>query len=1103
VDTERPSFPHIVIIGASTGGVEAVSRLLETLPDSFPVPIIVAQHLDPHWPSKLVTILSKHTSMPVRSLEDHANLEPATVFVVPADRMVDFADAEIRVTKDGTYHSSHRPLPSIDRLLTTAAESYGERLVAIILTGTGSDGTSGAHQVKAHDGTVIIQDPRTAHAPSMPRSLAPTSVDFVRDLDDIGPLLNTLVTDPESLSSRVLTDDDSLEAFLKQVQTRCNIDFSQYKTPTILRRLNRRLIATNTRSLEEYSNYLRRNPDEYNELVSSFLIKVTEFFRDPELFDYIRDQLLPDMIEDGKKRGNQLRFWSAGCATGEEAYSLAILLAETLGDQLNKFTVRIFATDIDGSAISYARRGVYPRTALKEVPQELIERYFTGIDNEYEINKQIRSMVVFGLHDLAQRSPFPSIDLILCRNVLIYFANDLQRRALQLFAFSLRDDGTLILGKSETVSPLNEYFEVEDQRLRVFQRHGGPVPIPVGPVDSSMFSIHRAEPHAPSAWDQYSSVELARASREAHRARVSTEKTENLLFHLPVGIVAVDQNYDIRMINDIARRFLGIHGTAVGEDLLHLVRTLSLEPLRDGIDRAFRSRTPVSVSGDWSVEMMDGERLVIDITCYRHEVDSDGGSTANVVVVLTDVTRIVGERQHVADERDRQQDENEQLRGRLGQLLETNERLLDANQELASANEELRSTNEQLMVSNEEAQAAAEEIETLNEELQTTNEELETLNEELQATVEELNATNEDMQARTDELQDERRTSEAERARLEAILVSMSDAVMLVDPQGAILLQNEACRTTFGADLSKLRPETDSGEPISRALHPQPRASRGEPFTMQFAVSSEDGSRRWYEASGQPIRDGLPGVGTVVVIRDITDRSLRLLQEEFMSVASHELRTPMTALRGYLEMLQQHISSGDERSQRYVSIALAMVERLIRLISDLLDVGRLQSGKFELALESTDLNTLTYQTVELAQSVIPNHKIEAELPGEPVATTADPMRVQQVLLNLLTNAAAYSPDSDRIQLRLRTEDEHAVIEVQDFGIGVPEEARSQIFSRFFQGEHNDRQIQRGLGLGLYISREIVRAHGGDIRVDSTPGEGSTFIVELPLRSEEG
>ncbi len=468
-------FYDVVVIGSSAGGVEALATLVATLPADFPAPIVLAQHLDPQHPSHLPEILGRRSTLPVWSIEDAGvqPLLPGNVYVVPADRDVEVIDHALHVQVDGT----RRPKPSINLLFSSAAQAYGERLIAVILTGTGSDGALGARAVKLAGGVVLIENPATATFSSMPASLAPSTVDFVADLPQIGPLLADLVTG--TYTPGVPDDAVSLHTFLEQVRQRSGIDFSTYKPPTILRRLHRRLVATGMPQLGDYLRYIDDHPEEYARLIADFLIKVTEFFRDPELFALLRGQVLPELVAQARTQGNALRIWSAGCATGEEAYSLAILVAEALGRELEHFSVRIFATDLDPEAVAFARRGIYPSTALARVPAELRARYFTTSEGAYEVAPQIRELVIFGQHDLGQRAPFPHIDLVLCRNVLIYFTTELQKRALQLFAFALRDDGYLALGSSETTSPLAEYFVPAHAQLKLYRRQGMRVLIPM------------------------------------------------------------------------------------------------------------------------------------------------------------------------------------------------------------------------------------------------------------------------------------------------------------------------------------------------------------------------------------------------------------------------------------------------------------------------------------------------------------------------------------------------------------------------------------------------------------------------------------------------
>jgi two-component system CheB/CheR fusion protein len=396
------SLFQLVVVGSSAGGIEALSTLVATLPADFTAPVVIAQHLDPARPSHLAQILARRAHLPVITVQDHELLAPGTIYVVPSNSHVAITDHDLALLPD----AAGRPKPSVDLLLSSAAPVFGEQLIAVILTGTGSDGTAGALAVKQAGGTVIIQDPDTAAYPGMPQSLAPETVDVVAELPQIGPLLHRLLAG-EALPPYA-NGEPELHALLEQLHAQSGLDFRLYKRATILRRLQRRIVTTNSGDLAGYQAYLAANPDEQQRLISSFLIKVTQFMRDPEVFDYLRAELLPALHAALPAQNAQLRLWSAGCATGEEAYSLAILLCEELGGDLERVGVKIFATDVDADAITFARHGVYPAAALATLPPDLVARYFVRSSDSYTVTKRVRGLVVFGEHDLSRARPSPT-----------------------------------------------------------------------------------------------------------------------------------------------------------------------------------------------------------------------------------------------------------------------------------------------------------------------------------------------------------------------------------------------------------------------------------------------------------------------------------------------------------------------------------------------------------------------------------------------------------------------------------------------------------------------------------------------------------------------
>jgi two-component system CheB/CheR fusion protein len=1212
-EVDREPFARLVVVGSSAGGVDALLTFVATLPRDFPAPIVVAQHLDPRRQSHLGEILSSRSVLPVRTVSGDVPLESGIVYVIAADRDVEITDHGLTVTAQTGAAPS--PRPSVDRLLATAARAFSDELVAIILTGTGSDGATGAQAVKAHGGTVIVQNPDTATYPGMPLAVPSSSVDIVADLEAIGPLLGDLISGTYTIPAS--SKDGDLRAFLDRVRERTGLDFSAYKRATIVRRLQRRMAAAGAATLPDYRRYMERHPEELQRLVASFLIKVTEFFRDPDLFTYLRDHVLPGLIGEARERG-ELRIWSAGCATGEEAYSLAMLVSDLLAEDAEELPVRIFATDIATDAVEFARRGIYTLAALQGLPPELIARHFTPVDGAFEVRKQVRSLVVFGEHDLANRAPFPRIDLVFCRNVLIYFTPELQRRALQLFAFSLRQGGYLALGKAETVSPLPDFFSLEQSRLKIFRRAGAPAPIPAGRV-LSIGPLPRPGRRLNAAPAERTGS-AAPAAQSALREASASHQMARLLDQLSTGTLTVDRDYHIRTINLSGRHLLGIHTTAIGEDLIHRMDPSLAGPLREVIDAALRGEPSTAIYHVPDRVMDDDGR---DLLIAVRSLPEENLPAREALLEIVEITSLARQLREEVASRERLEVLTDRQISRTDRAAAQLRELQSANEALAIETGRLRSTNEELLVANEEAQAAAEEIETLNEELQATNEELETLNEELQATVEELTTTNDELQARTIESQNLAAAREADRQRLEEILqgapigmsvmdgpdhiyrlsnlaaleqlgraedevlghaaaevqpelasqgfisvldrvftsaqpfagrdvlirhdrirdgtledyyydvvyqplvnaageveailaqsidvtdrlrarhqfeatlTAMGDAVMVVAPSGDLKLTNAAFEWFFGPSRTFV-PEDELGHPLPEVDWPQHRAANGESFTMLFTLRESEGTRRWYEGSGQPLLINGVQQGGVVVIRDVTDRSLRHLQEQFLAVAGHELRTPLTALSLSIDLAARQVTrTGDQRLGQHIARAAQQTRRLTELAHEIVDVVRLTTATLSLKRTPLDLSELTRGVVDTIQVIAGEQPVTLQGDDAPLVISGDARRIEQVLLNLLVNAITFSGGSGPIEISLRQADDFAEIQVRDYGPGIPAHVLPHVFERFYRVDE-ERSAREGLGLGLFIAREIVNAHEGRIAVESKIGNGATFTVTLPL-----
>jgi PAS domain S-box-containing protein len=1155
-------------------------------------------------------------------------------------------------------------------LLSSAAQIYGERLFAVILTGSGSDGAAGSIEVKKAGGTVIIQNPETARYPSMPLALPPTAVDHVVDLEHLGSLLYDLAKGVELPKPQDKTED-AMRDVLMMVNRRFNIDFRSYKPSTILRRIARRMAVTHNANLRDYRKYLDEHPEEAAELVMSFLIKVTEFFRDAQAFAFLKKNILPQIIEKARQEDKTLRIWSAGCATGEEPYSLAILIADLLGAELSRWNIKIFATDLDEGAINFARRGLYPPNVLENMPDDYRDRFFERIDHGYRISKSLRQLVIFGHQDLSRGVPFPRINLVVCRNLLIYFNADLQQQVLDLFAFSLHQNkGYLFLGKAETVRPSQAYYEQIDKPLKVFRCLRGPQP---DKNEQGVYTI-------PRSWQGQYGYEGSTKTHRKHQIKmtekelpaqgnrsemeidlVELRRFNELIFRfLPTGIVIIDRHYRILTANGNARRLLSFRDLAHDQDFLHTMRSLPYSEVRTAIDNVFREHSVLTLS-DLAVDSTkSGDERYLSLRIAPMQTETGPADLA--IITIEDVTEEVRTRRRL----DVIQDEQKQL---VGALSEANTRLSELNKELQDANEELQAANEEMMLAQEELQATNEEFEATNEELQATNEELETNNEELQATNEELETTNEELSERSNQLIEMSKSLADERVRLtemvelapffilvlrgESLIIEafnarstgllggrevighsiaeifrepeMADLVNLIseayktdqprttqrirtqlpdedgklvenyfvyiivpthDSKGAVnglviyaedvsalrarevverrehlkIMVENADLTALGlydAETTELlqastrylnKIEQGHGYPRDQILgrkwrdltfgNPD-RAAELFKSVIETGVASQpseirvrmgrDGPETIWNQSLTPIRfedNGEKAKVTFILFSaiEVTQQvqareqleQLDFLKDQFFSLASHELRTPLVPLMGYSEALIRLVSQptdpGKEagRDQQIVQMAnkfQGQLKHLVRLTDDLLDISRLQSGKFSLQEQLVDLPKIVEQALEEARLVAPGHAIRLESPEKdrPLIVRGDEERLLQVLNNILNNAIRHAPQSDRIDVRLRRVSldggpPQARIEVQDFGPGISPENIDSVFNRFYQVSA-DRKSSSGLGLGLFIAKGIIEQHGGSITAESKSGQGSTFIISLPLAND--
>jgi len=693
---QEPMAENLVIvgIGASAGGLEATSALLRSLATDLPCAYVLLQHLSPNHRSMLSEILARETTLVVREASSNEQLEKGHLYVIPSSSNAILLNGRIMLSPTSPEIV---PKPSINVFFASLAEANHECAVGVLLSGTGTDGVDGLRSIQANGGVTLVQQPETARYDGMPRAAIEALVaDFVLSPEEIAAQLRSLLAG--SCVDGEIQSQKALEQILGRIKEVAKCDFSGYKTPTILRRLRRRQIATGQDSLVEYAAWSEEHPEEFEVLAREIMISVTAFFRDAHAFAALERTV--QEICARHQPGEEIRVWVAGCATGEEAYSIAILFARALDEELPRYRIQIFATDIDENALAVARRGVYSQTSLKEIDAEIRERYFVERNGQYELSKQIRDLVVVARHNLVNDPPFHRLDLISCRNVLIYFDAVLQAKVLQAFAFGLKAGCTLFLGRSESVVQAEHYFAACDRRERLFRKAGT-----VAAKEILATQPLRIPSRSRIAEFKYKAIQAA------------------LVKHFQTTIVVCDINGTILQTQGDVERYLrlteGGANLAVTELVIAELRSEVLAGLHQfQKEQQIQTRRRRRIGDEW---------VRLSIMPLEQE------ECQNILILFESLG--------AAETPETEEPVNSQIEE---ELLSTREHLQTVIEDLATVNEEMQALNEEAQASNEELQATNEELETANEELQASNQELLSLNEEMTARSAELAEINEE-----------------------------------------------------------------------------------------------------------------------------------------------------------------------------------------------------------------------------------------------------------------------------------------------------------------------------------------------------------------------
>lgn len=1052
---------HIIAIGASAGGLEEINSFFDHTP-SDGVSYIIIQHLSADFKSRMVELLARHSKLEVKQAEDGMTVKCNKVYLIPNDQLMTIHNNRLHLTPKKKGSANHL---TINIFFNSLAINSQEKAIGIVLSGLGTDGTEGIKAIKHVGGMVIARNPETTAYASMPsKAIATGMVDFILEPELMPNVIEDYIKHGGELLYDSQEDKKNIVAIVDLIKENSLLDFSEYKQTTIIRRTKRRAAFSNFNTLESYLDFLRANPEEVEALSKDFLISVTSFFRDKGAFDYIQSKVLPDILEK-LVPGEELKIWIAGCATGEEVYSMAILIAELLTGKLAETVVKIFATDIDSAALVHAGKGIYNHAIEKEVSPERLERYFIADRNSYRVKSEIRKMVIFAQHDLVKNPPYCNMHFISCRNLLIYMTPILQKKIFTMLLFGLKVDGYLFLGSSENPIPIIKNLEVVDKKWKIYKN---------------------LETKRTVRFDTFSLPELLDTKRAPYLlSREEGSKNTNQTLAEAVNnklteemdslIICIDENnHVIKTYGDTTKYLLQKNFNSNLAELLPKTLAVALNTLKakslktnkkvtvNGIKIKY-GQLPLSVSLSVSPLVIKKEEQLLFMVTFNEDKSSTGPIPNDIAF----------------DEK-----------------LYLNQYILNIEEELKELKNKLRSAYEQLDASNENMQSFNEELLSANEEMQSTNEEMQSVNEELDTINSNYQIKNKELLEINDDLNNYFRSN----------------------INGQLFIDNELLLMKFSPgtvqQINLL--ESDIGRPISNistnikfeTIIDDIRQVLVEGSIITKEIETNNG--KWYQIMTMPyIQADNKSNGAIITFNDITElkrtqheldkKNKSLLRinadlDNFANTASHDLLAPLGNIEVSISMMNKKVTDPD--LNKFLSIINSSVKKFRALIDDIAIVAKLES------------DMITMETVDL-EEIIDNIEwsLDDKIKSSEAVIIRD-LKVQHVLFskknlrsilyNLISNGIKFKGDKHpSICIKTYKEDDTVILSVEDNGIGMSKEGLNRIFDMYGR-LHQDIE---GRGIGLYLAKKIVDATSGNITVESQPGKGSKFIISFKAEPE--
>jgi two-component system CheB/CheR fusion protein len=734
----KEAHHHIVGIGASAGGLDALKELFDNLPKDG-ISIVVVQHLDPKHQSLLPEILSRHSPLKIIQAKEGTKIEVNYVYTIPPNTSITFLDETLHLTPRQETAGLFLP---IDIFFQSLAQTYRERAVGIILSGSGSDGALGLQEIKQSGGITFAQSEESAKFSSMPSSaIATGSVDFIFTPAEIARQLGKLVSTkhwvqgPDSDGAlKKVEEEDAFKGVIQLIHKSTGVDFSNYKFGTLSRRILRRMTINRIESLKDYKSFLEKNPAEVKTISQEILIQVTKFFREPVTFELLKTKIFPKLFQD-RPDGKPIRIWVPGCSSGEELYSILISLTEYMEDVRQHFPVQIFGTDLSELAVTKARSGSFIENTVAEVSPERLKRSFSKVGNYYEVSKSLRDCCIFAKHNILKDPPFANIDLVSCQNVLIYFDVELQKRVLSIFHYALKPSGILILGPAETTGAQPDLFTALDAGMRTYLKIPGK-----SRLYFDFVGAHHAAEKVMMATGQNPQGEMISKGLQVQK------ETDRLLLSefAPPGVI-INEKLEVVQFRGHSGPYFEHSPGFASLDLFQMLNGELISDVRSSIETARKTGEHIRKEGIRFHVQGEARRIAIELFPLKVLPSNERFFLLIFEDLDSEAFIAAQRRREIKRAVEEPLSESQQVNNLRAELASTKEYLQSVNQEKEASNEELRAANEEIMSSNEELQSTNEELHTTKEELQSTNEELMTVNDELQSRNRELGLLNNDL----------------------------------------------------------------------------------------------------------------------------------------------------------------------------------------------------------------------------------------------------------------------------------------------------------------------------------------------------------------------